>query len=333
MQPLKLATIGLAAFLSVLSGVAVAQTYPNRPITIVVPFPAGGLTDVPVRLFAKLLQDDLHTPIVVENKPGASGVIGASYVVRAQPDGYTLLANAVADTQNLFYIKVPYNAEKDFTDIGKIVDGPPLVLVVNAKLPYKSLKELLADAKAHPNKINFGTSGFATSPFIALSELNDEAGTQIPAVPYRGSGKAAAAVVGGAVQATFTFYSAAKSLVDAGKIRPLAIAGPKRIPAWPNVPTMQEEGFKGFDFNGFVGLAAPAKTPPKIVQILNKALNSAIHTDEFKTRMETFGMTVPDEADNTPKKFAAFLHEETERQRELSKSVLEKIKKSKANKH
>ena len=96
---------------------------------------------------------------------------------------------------------------------------------------------------------------------------------------------------------------------------------------------MQEEGFKGFDFNGFVGLAAPAKTPPKIVQILNKALNSAIHTDEFKTRMETFGMTVPDEADNTPKKFAAFLHEETERQRELSKSVLEKIKKSKANKH
>jgi tripartite-type tricarboxylate transporter receptor subunit TctC len=332
MRGFKLTALVFAALVPTLAA-ASALSYPDRPITIIVPFAAGGLTDVPVRLFAKILQDDLHVPIVVENKPGGSGVIGATYVLRAQPDGYTLLANAIADTQNLFYMNVPYSAEKDFVDIGKIVDGPPLVLVVNSKLPYKSLEELLADAKAHPDKINFGTSGFATSPFIALSELNDAAGMHIPAVPYHGSGEAAAAVVTGAVQATFTFYSAAKPLVDGGQVRPLAVAGPKRVTSWPNVPTMQDSGLKGYDFNGFVGLAAPAQTPREIVKVLNQALNRAIHTDLFKTRMEGFGMTIPDEADNTQEKFTAFFHEETDRQRKLSKSVLVKIKEFGAAKH
>lgn len=332
MRSAKFAAVVFAGLVSVMFA-ASAQAYPDRPITIIVPFAAGGLTDVPVRLFAKVLQDDLHVPVVVENKPGGSGVIGASYVLRAQPDGYTLLANAVADTQNLFYMKVPYSAEKDFVDIGKIVDGPPLVLVVNAKLPYKSVEELLAAAKARPAEVNFGTSGFATSPFIALSELNDAAGTHIPAVPYKGTGESAAAVVTEAVQGTFTFYSAAKALVDGGKLRALAIAGPKRVAAWPNVPTMEEAGFKGYDFNGFVGLSAPAKTPTEIVQAVSKALNNAIHTDLFRTRMADFGMSIPDAADNTPEKFTSFFSNETERQRRLSKSVLLKIKKASPIKH
>jgi tripartite-type tricarboxylate transporter receptor subunit TctC len=298
---------------------AQAQNYPNRPISFVVPFAPGGLTDVPARVLAPIMQEKLGGTIVVENKTGASGVVGATHVLRAEPDGYTLLVNALADAQNLHYIKVPYNAIDDFTMIGKITDGPPLVLIINAGLPYKTLKELIDDAIANPNKISFGTSGPATSPAISMTQLNHTAGTKIIDVPYRGSGEAAAAVVTGAVQATFTFYTAAKPLTDGGKVRPLAVAGPKRIPAWPDVPTMEELGYANFNHSGFVGLVGPAKLPQPIVATLVKALNESIHTDLFKTRMEALGMTIPAAADNTPANFAAFMRREMTRQGELAK--------------
>lgn len=298
---------------------AQAQNYPNRPITFVVPFAPGGLTDVPARVLAAIMQAKIATSIVVENKTGASGVVGATHVWRAEPDGYTLLVNALADVQNLHYIKVPYNAITDFSLIGKITDGPPLVLIVNAKEPYKSLNDLIADAKSNPSKVSFGTSGPATSPAISLTQLNHAAGTKIVDVPYRGSGEAAAAVVTGAVQATFTFYTAAKPLADGGKVRALAIAGPKRIADWPDVPTMQELGYANFNHSGFVGLAGPAKMPLEIVAFLNKALNEAIHSDAFKTRMQALGMTIPETSLNTPENFAAFMRTETARQAELAK--------------
>jgi tripartite-type tricarboxylate transporter receptor subunit TctC len=296
-----------------------AQNYPNRPISFVVPFAPGGLTDVPARVLAPIMQDKLGGTVVVENKTGASGVVGATHVLRAEPDGYTLLVNALADVQNLHYIKVSYHAIDDFTMIGKITDGPPLVLIINSELPYKTLKELIDDAKANPNKISFGTSGPATSPAIAMTQLNHTAGTKIVDVPYRGSGEAAAAVVTGAVQATFTFYTAAKPLSDGGKVRPLAVAGSKRIPAWPDVPTMEELGYANFNHSGFVGLIGPAKLPQPIVGTLLKALNESIHSDLFKTRMEALGMTIPAAADNTPANFAAFMRSEMTRQGELAK--------------
>jgi tripartite-type tricarboxylate transporter receptor subunit TctC len=298
---------------------AQAQNYSSRPITFVVPFAPGGLTDVPARVLAPIMQEKIGGSIVVENKTGASGVVGATHVWRAEPDGYTLLVNALADVQNLHYIKVPYNAVSDFSLIGKITDGPPLVLIVNAGLPYKTLNDLIADAKANPSKVSFGTSGPATSPAISLTQLNQVAGTKIVDVPYRGSGEAAAAVVTGAVQATFTFYTAAKPLTDGGKVRPLAIAGATRIPDWPDVPTMQELGFANFNHSGFVGLAAPAKLPPQIVALLNKAMNESIHSDLFKTRMQALGMTIPGAATNTPEGFAAFMRTEIARQAELAK--------------
>lgn len=312
--------------LALFSGLAVslvspaqAQNYPNRPITFVVPFAPGGLTDVPARVLAAIMQEKIGASIVVENKTGASGVVGATHVWRAEPDGYTLLVNALADVQNLHYIKVPYNAITDFSLIGKITDGPPLVLIVNANLPYKSLHDLIADAKATPNKVSFGTSGPATSPAISLTQLNHAAGTKIVDVPYRGSGEAASAVVTGAVQATFTFYTAAKPLADGGKVRALAIAGPNRIAGWPDVPTMQELGYANFNHSGFVGLAGPAKMSPQIIAFLNRALNDAIHSDVFKTRMQALGMTIPEAALNTPENFAAFMRAETARQAELAK--------------
>jgi len=295
---------------------ALAQNYPNRPVTFVVPFAPGGLTDVPARVVAAMMQEKIGQNIIIENKTGGSGVVGATYAVRAAPDGYTLLANSLADAQNLHYVPVPYSPVDDFSQIGWIVDGPPLVLIIDAKLPYKSLAELIADAKANPNKISFGTSGAASSPAMALAQLNAAAKTEIVGVPYRGSGEAARAVAGSAIQGVFTFYSQAKPLSDAGQVRALAVASPKRIATWSEVPTFEELGHK-IDFRGFVGLAAPAKTPKPIVEYLNKQLNAVVQSDAFKTRMAELGMTVP--ADNTPEKYDAFIRREIERQREIAK--------------
>lgn len=298
---------------------AQAQNYPNRPITFVVPFAPGGLTDIPARVLAGIMQEKIGASIAVENKTGGSGVVGASHVWRAEPDGYTLLVNALADIQNLHYIAVPYDAVKDFALIGKVTDGPAMVLIIDAKLPYKTLGDLIADAKANPTKLSFGTSGPASSPVIALTQLNDAAGTKIQDVPYRGSGQAASSVVTGAIQGTFTFYSAAKPLADGGQARALAVAAPERIPNWPEVPTMGELGYPNFDHRGFVGLVAPPKTPPQIVAFWNKHLNEAIHSETFKKRMEALGMTIPDAKENTPENFAKFMIQARDRQGELAK--------------
>lgn len=307
----------VASVLVALAGGAAAQDYPDRPITFVVPFAPGGLSDVPGRVLAAEMQKRIGQPIVVENKPGASGIAGASYVWRATPDGYTLLVNALADVQNLHYLSVPYDPIKDFALIGMITDGPPLILIVNANEPYKSVAELVAYAKANPSKVSFGTSGPATSPAISVTQLNNQAKTNIVEVPYRGSAPAAAGVAAGEVQGSFVFYANARALSDSGRVRALAVTSPKRLANWPEIPTMEELGYSGFYHAGFVGLAAPANTPASIIAFLNKQLNDAIHSDFFKKRMEPLGMTVPEV--NTPESFAAFMRSEIARQAELAK--------------
>lgn len=318
---LGIAAVGaaLAAMLTLGMSSADAQNYPNRPINLIIPFAPGGLSDVPARVLATVMQQQTGATFVSENKTGASGVIGATHVWRANPDGYTILVNSLGDVVNRHYLNVPYDPIKDFTLIGKATEGPPLVLVVNADLPYKSVKDLIEDAKANPNKISFATSGPATLPVISLTQLNHIAGTKIVDVPYRGTGEAANAVVGNAVQATFTFYTAAKPLTDAGKVRPLAIAGSQRIPAWPDVPTMRELGYANFEHSGFVGLAGPPNLPKEVVAYLNKALNDAIHSDLFKSRMGALGMTVPDARTNTPENYEVSMAAENKRQGELAK--------------
>jgi tripartite-type tricarboxylate transporter receptor subunit TctC len=295
---------------------AAAQNYPNHPITMIVPFAAGGLTDVPARVLAGMLNELIGQTVIVENKPGGSGTLGGAYAVRAAPDGYTLFANSIADTQNLYFLPVPYNAIDDFAMIGMIVEGPPLVLIIDAALPYKSLAELLADAKANPSKISFGTSGPATSPAMALAQINALAKTEIAGVPYAGSGEAARNVSASGVQGAFAFYAQAKPLADSGKVRALAIASPQRIATWSEVPTMQELGFPNFDYRGFVGLAAPLNTPAPIIAYLNKQLNDVVQSQEFRSRMEMLGMTVP--AENTPERLAEYMRRETKRQGELA---------------
>jgi tripartite-type tricarboxylate transporter receptor subunit TctC len=310
---------GLAALLLGAAIVnAQAQTYPNRAVTWVVPFAPGGLTDVPARLAATLLQDKIGQNIVIDNKTGGSGVVGATFVARANPDGYTLLANSLADTQNVHYLPTTYSPVNDFEMIGWIVDGPALVFVIDAKLPYRTLAELIADAKANPSKISVGTSGPASSPGLSLMQMNLAAKTEIVSVPYRGSGEAARAVVGGAIQGAFTFYSQAKPLVDDGKLRALAVASPKRIDAWADVPTFTELGYNIVS-RGFVGLAAPAKTPKPIVQFWSKNLNEVVQGDTFKQRMAELGMAPPAAGDNTPEKYDAYMREEVDRQGALAK--------------
>ena len=314
---LGLPLLGALLIGALLPADALAQSYPNRPITMIVPFAAGGLTDVPARVLAAMLQDRIGQSVVVENKPGGSGTLGGAYAVRAAPDGYTLFANSLADTQNLYFLPVPYNAINDFAMIGMIVEGPPLVLIIDAKLPYKSLADLVAGAKADPKKISFGTSGPATSPAMALAQLNALAKTEIAGVPFNGSGEAARNVSASGVQGAFAFYAQAKPLADSGRVRALAIASPQRIATWPEVPTMQELGFPNFDYRGFVGLAAPAKTPAPIIAYLNKALNDVVQSKEFRSRMAALGMTVLAD-NNTPERLAEYMRDETIRQGALA---------------
>jgi tripartite-type tricarboxylate transporter receptor subunit TctC len=311
---LALSTIAVLATLTSAS----AQDYPTRPITLIVPFAAGGLTDVPVRVMAAMLQERIGQTIIVENKPGGSGTVGGAYAVRAAPDGYTLFANSIADVQNLYFLPVPYHAIDDFAMIGMIVEGPPLVLIVDAALPYKSLADMVADARANPAKLSFGTSGPATSPAMALAQLNALAKTEIAGVPYRGSGEAARNVSGGGVQGAFAFYAQAKPLADDNKVKALAAATPQRIPGWPEVPTMQELGFPNFDYTGFVGLAAPARTPPAVIAWLNKQLNEVVQSEAFRSRMAALGMTVPALAQNTPEYLTSYMRKESAHQGELA---------------
>ena len=313
---LRLPLLGALVVGVLLPTAASAQNYPNHPITMIVPFAAGGLTDVPARVLAAMLQERIGQSIVVENKPGGSGTLGGAYAARAAPDGYTLFANSIADTQNLYFIPVPYNAIDDFAMIGMIVEGPPLVLIIDAALPYKALDELLADARANPNKISFGTSGPATSPAMALAQLNSLAKTAIAGVPFNGSGEAARNVSESGVQGAFAFYAQAKPLADGGKVRALAIASPQRIATWSEVPTMQELGFPNFDYRGFVGLAAPAKTAQPIIAYLNKQLNDVVQSQAFRSRMEALGMTVS--AENTPERLAEYMRRETIREGDLA---------------
>jgi len=304
---LPLVAVVLVAALSPAS----AQNYPNRPITMIVPFATGGLTDVPARILAALLQERTGATIVIENKPGGSGTVGGAIAVRAAPDGYTLFANSIADVQNVHFMPVPYNAIDDFAMIGMIVEGPPLVLIIDAGLPYKSLADMVADARANPKKLSFGTSGPATSPALALAQLNALAKTDIVGVPYRGSGEAARNVAGGGIQGAFAFYAQAKPLADDNKVRALAVAAPRRVAGWPTVPTMAELGYANFDYNGFVGLAAPLHTPAPIIAWLNKELNAVVQSEAFRSRMEALGMTVP--ANNTPEYLADYMRRENAR--------------------
>jgi tripartite-type tricarboxylate transporter receptor subunit TctC len=311
-------SLGLLLATIALTSVARAETFPNRPITLVVAFAPGGLTDVPARMLAPELQQRIGQPVIVENKPGASGVTGDSYVLRSAPDGYTLLISAIAEVQNLYYIHVPFNILTDFAPVAKIADGPPLVLVVNSKSDLKSVADLIAYAKANPTKTNLSTTGPASSPAIAVAQLNSIAGTAITPVPYNGSGPAATAVVSGDVQGGFVFYPSVAGFVDGGQMRVLAVAGAHRLANLPDIPTMTELGFKNFQHDAFVGISAPRDTPAPVIAVLNKAVNEALASADLQKRIAQFGMTFAAQP-NTPEAYGRFMTDQVAAQGELAK--------------
>jgi tripartite-type tricarboxylate transporter receptor subunit TctC len=311
-----ISAIGCVAFAP--GGIASAEEFPSRPVTLIVSFAPGGLTDIPARVLAPELQKNLGQTVIVENKAGASGITGGSYVVHAAPDGYTLLVSALSEVQNFYYLKVPYDALTDLEPVGKIVDGPPLVLIVNAKSSYNKLSDLIDYAKLHPDKVNFSTSGAATTPAITVSQLDLLAGTKIVQVPYKGTGPAAAAVASGDVDASFVFYPSAKGLIDGGNLRVLAVTGATRLQNIPDVPTMVELGYKGFIHMAFVGLSAPHGTPADVIAKLNTALNRSFASEAFRSRIEPLGMTLPSQP-NTPAAYGRYMAEEATHQKELAK--------------
>jgi tripartite-type tricarboxylate transporter receptor subunit TctC len=312
--------IGAAALGAIaLASVACAEDFPTRPITLVVSFAPGGLTDIPARMLAPDLQQRLGQPVVVENKPGASGVIGGQYVVRAQPDGYTLLVAGISEVQNLFYIHVPYSVRTDLAAVGKIADGPPLVLAVPGSSQFKSLADLIAYAKQNPGKLNLATTGPATSPAVAVTQLNSLAGIDSVSVPYNGSGPAAAAVAGAQVQAGFVWLPSVAGMVSSGQVRLLAIAMPKRLATLPDLPTFEELGLKNFEHSAFVGLLAPKDTPKGVIATLNKTLNESLAGSQtLAKKLEPFGMTLPAQP-NTPDAFHEYIVKQTAYQGELAK--------------
>jgi tripartite-type tricarboxylate transporter receptor subunit TctC len=277
----------LAAALT--AGSAFAQAWPSKPITLVVPFPAGGTTDVLARALADKLQQALGQPVIVESKPGAGATLGADYVAKAKPDGHTLLVGAVHHTiATSVYKKLPYDLQKDFAPITTIALVPN-VLVVNAANPAKTVAELVAQAKAQPGKLSYGSNGNGTAQHLIGTQFENATGTELVHIPYKGSGPLVTDLIGGQITMSFDTVTPVLPHIKAGKLRPLAVTTAKRASALPEVPTLAEAGVKGIDTGTWFGLLAPAATPKDVVARLNAEAVKVIQSPEFKKRMDEIG--------------------------------------------
>jgi len=268
---------------------AFAETYPSRPIRIIVPTPPGGPVDVMARLLANALPATLGQPVFVENKPGAGNTIGSRQAAQAEPDGYTLMVSAASGMimSPLIYKNAGYDATS-FAAVAMIAETPQ-VLVVNPNFPAKSVAELIAAAKANPGKLNYSTGGAGTLPHLNAELFKTLAGVNIQHVPYKGGGPSLTAVMAGEVQMTFDTVSTSLQLIREGKVRALAIVGPKRVLELPDVPTMPEAGFPAVTSGAWTALLAPKDTPPEIVARLNAATNAALQSEQMKGVLAKLG--------------------------------------------
>ena len=269
---------------------AFAQPWPTKPVTLVVPFPAGGTTDVLARALAEKLQQSLGQPVIVESRPGAGATLGADYVAKAKPDGYTLLIGAVHHTiASSVYKKLPYDFQKDFVPITGLALVPN-VLVVNAgATPAKSVAELVAALKAHPGQWSYGSNGNGTAQHLIGTQFQNATGTTLLHVPYKGSGPLATDLLGAQIQMSFDTITPVLPHIKAGKLRALAVTTARRSSALPDVPTLEEAGLKGFDIGTWFGVLAPAATPRDIVARLNAEMVKVIQAPEFRKRMDEIG--------------------------------------------
>jgi tripartite-type tricarboxylate transporter receptor subunit TctC len=279
-------TVALAALLLAAQS-SVAQNYPNKPIKLIVPVAAGGGSDMIARQVAERLGRGLGQSIVVDNQSGGGGVIASQTTQRAAPDGYTLMQSYVAThATSPATRKLPYDTARDFTPIG-MIGGTPNVLVVPVTLPANNFKEFVAYAKKNVGKISYGSAGQGSLTHLAMEQLKDSAGIFAVHVPYRGIAPAITDMLSGSTQAMMPGLAAATPHIRSGKLRPLAVTGAKRHPNFPEVPTFEELGFKGFDGVQWYGLMGPAKMPADVVKRLNDELQKVITSPDFKQRLST----------------------------------------------
>ena len=312
--------IGVAATLCLtsLSGPALAQAWPEKPVTLVVPFPAGGTTDVLARALAERLQQSLGQPVIVESKPGAGATLGADHVAKAKADGYTLLVGAVHHTiATSVYKKLPYDFQKDFAPL-TVIAMVPNVLAVSANSPAKSVAELVAQAKAAKPELSYGSNGNGTAQHLIGTQFQNLTGTTLLHIPYKGSGPLTTDLLGGQVTMSFDTITPVLPHIQAGKLRPLAVTTAKRSSALPNVPTLAESGLAGFDLGTWFGVLAPVATPKPVLARLSDEMMKIIRSPEFQKRMAEIGA---EPIGNTPEQMARQIKDDTEKFSKLVKQA------------
>lgn len=285
---MKILKLAIGALALVLSGTALAQPYPSKPIRFVVPFPPGGGVDVTVRTVAQKMSESLRQQIIVDNRTGAVGIIGADFVAKSAPDGYTIMGTTSGHTILPHLQKLPWDPIKDFTPITALVTYQ-LLLSVHPSVPATSLRELISLAKAKPGTLNYGTGGAGTPPHLAMELLKSMAGIDIVHVPYKGNALVTAALLSGEIQASFDTMVGPLRGVRAGKLRGLAVSGKNRSLLAPEIPTVTEAGLEGYEFEGWTGVFAPAGTPREIVDRLNGEMAKALSAPEVKDRLIAIG--------------------------------------------
>ncbi len=307
-----------AALLSSFAGAARADAWPARPISLIVPFPAGGTTDVLARALAERLTTALGQTVIVESKPGAGATLGADLVAKSRPDGYTLLVGAVHHTiASSVYKKLPYDFQKDFAPISTLALVPN-VLVVNASSPARDVAGLIALAKASKAPLSYGSNGNGTAQHLIGTQFQNLAGIDLLHIPYKGSGPLTNDLLGGQVGLSFDTVTPVLQHIKAGKLRALAVTTGRRSSALPEVPTLAEAGLKGFDIGTWFGVLAPAATPKDIVARLSGEIAKITQSPEFRKRMEEIGAeTIGD----TPEQMARRIRDETDKFARLVKEA------------
>jgi tripartite-type tricarboxylate transporter receptor subunit TctC len=291
---------------------AALAAYPDKSIRLVVPFATGGTSEIVARSVASSLSTSLGQSVYVDNKPGGAGNIAMEEVKRANPDGYTLMLGHVgtlAVNPALFGKKLPYDPNKDFSPV-TLVAKVPNVIAVSEKSPYKTLADLVVDAKKNPGKINYGSAGNGSAGHLAMEYFSSEAGIDLVHVPYKGSGPMLTDLIGGQIQATFNGLPSLMGQIKGGTLRPLAVGSAERSKVLPNVPTLSESGYKGFETSQWYGIIVPAGTPQPIIDRLQKEISKALKSKEDSKRMLEDGAVL---VGDTPAQFGAFIKLEQNR--------------------
>jgi tripartite-type tricarboxylate transporter receptor subunit TctC len=305
-NPRILAVLALA-FATAYTGTTQAQTYPTKPVRLVIPFPPGGSNDVVGRMIAFQLSERLGKAVVVDNQGGAGGIIGTEAVARATPDGYTLLLISVAHAFGSSMYKLPYDPIGAFAPVSILGTGP-VALCVNAKLPVNSLKDLIALAKAKPGELNYATAGIGSFQHLSSALFKLQSGLDIVHIPFKGGGPAMADVVAGNTQIVIGSLIQMLPQINSGRLKILGVGSEKRVPALPDVPTISEGGVPGYEATNWWGIVAPAGTPKPVIERLHRELSVILATSETKKRFETEG---GEAVQMSPDDFGKFIVSET----------------------